>query len=167
MFGEKLDTVVSQVTWTAKNGGIQPGQYQDFQVNLGQLPASGQLVFKALQTYSSGEQVNWNEVSVDKSVEPEHPAPVLTITAAAPEQGTTADQAGSSDTNSNATRDQATVAAPVARQSDGGSDSTLPVAISGGALAVSLLAALLAWRRGKPAEAVDPLATRAREDANV
>ena len=45
------------------------------------------MVFNALQTYSSGEKVNWNEVSADPSVEPEHPAPTLTITPAAAENG--------------------------------------------------------------------------------
>ena len=60
MFGEPLDTVVSEVTWTATDGGIRPGQFQDFNLSLGQLPESGELVFNALQTYSSGEKVNWN-----------------------------------------------------------------------------------------------------------
>ena len=82
MFGEQLDTVVSEVTWTATAGGIRPGQFQDFAVSLGQLPESGELVFNALQTYSSGEKVNWNQVSTDPSVEPEHPAPILRITPA-------------------------------------------------------------------------------------
>ena len=65
MFGEQLDTVVSEVTWTATAGGIRPGQFQDFDLSLGQLPESGELVFNALQTYSSGEKVNWNQVSAD------------------------------------------------------------------------------------------------------
>ena len=41
MFGEQLDTVVSEVTWTATAGGIRPGQFQDFDLSLGQLPQSG------------------------------------------------------------------------------------------------------------------------------
>jgi uncharacterized protein YcnI len=49
MFGEQLDTVVSEVTWTATDGGIRPGQFQDFNLGLGQLPESGELVFNALQ----------------------------------------------------------------------------------------------------------------------
>ena len=51
MFGEQLDTVVSEVTWTATDGGIRPNQFQDFNLSLGQLPESGELVFNALQTY--------------------------------------------------------------------------------------------------------------------
>ena len=42
MFGEQLDTVVSEVTWTATGGGIRPGQFQDFDLSLGQLPESGE-----------------------------------------------------------------------------------------------------------------------------
>ena len=85
MFGQQLDTVVSRITWTATDGGIRPGQFQDFDVSLGQLPESGELVFNALQTYSSGETVNWNEIAADPAAEPEHPAPVLTLTPPAAE----------------------------------------------------------------------------------
>src|SRR5689334_7002024 len=50
MFGAKVDRVVSQVTWTATQGGVRPGQFQDFELSLGQLPKSGSLTFTALQT---------------------------------------------------------------------------------------------------------------------
>jgi Domain of unkown function (DUF1775) len=46
------------VRWTATGGGIRPGQFQDFNLSLGQLSESSELVFHALQTYSSGETVN-------------------------------------------------------------------------------------------------------------
>ena len=51
--------------------GVKPGQFQDFDLSLGVLPKSGRLQFTALQTYSDGEQVKWNEISTDPSVEPE------------------------------------------------------------------------------------------------
>ena len=73
------------------------GQFQDFDLSLGQLPESGKLVFNALQTYSSGEKVNWNEVSADPSVEPEHPAPILTITPAAADEAAAPTDTGSQD----------------------------------------------------------------------
>jgi methionine-rich copper-binding protein CopC/uncharacterized protein YcnI len=101
MFGERLDTVVSEVTWTATDGGIRPGQFQDFNLSLGQLPKSGELVFNVLQSYSGGEKVNWNEISADPSVEPEHPAPILSITPAAAETGS-----GASDPVSQADRNE-------------------------------------------------------------
>jgi uncharacterized protein YcnI len=160
MFGERLDTVVSEVTWTATAGGIRPGQFEDFNLSLGQLPESGEMVFNALQTYSTGEKVNWNQVSADPSVEPEHPAPTLTITPAAAENGS-----GSTGQGSQVGQDEQVT--PTA-QSDDGSDSTLPLVLSGAAVGLSLVAVVLAWRRGRrPAPAVETASTSTREDVNV
>src|SRR4051795_12050672 len=39
-FGTKLGSVVSKITWTATDGGLRPGQYNDFNVSLGPLPKS-------------------------------------------------------------------------------------------------------------------------------
>jgi uncharacterized protein YcnI len=158
MFGEQLDTVVSEVTWTATGGGIRPGQFQDFNVSLGQLPDSGELVFNTLQIYSSGEKVNWNQVSADPSVEPEHPAPILTITPAGAGGSAAADQG--SQTGQDEQVNSAT-------QSDNASNSTLALILSGAALVLSLVAAALAWRRGRrPVTAVEPSAP-SHEDVNV
>src|SRR3954447_3694564 len=141
MFGEKLSTVVSRVTWTATGGGIKPAQFQDFDLSLGQLPESGELVFSTLQTYSSGEQVNWNEVSTDPSVEPEHPAPVLKITpAAAAESAPNANPGTSAGTTTSGTSDDTSM--------------TLPIVLSGAALLLAAFAAVLAWRRGRPSAVV-------------
>jgi periplasmic copper chaperone A len=157
MFGEQLDTVVSEVTWTATAGGIRPGQFQDFDLSLGQLPESGKLVFNALQTYSSGEKVNWNEVSADPSVEPEHPAPVLTIAPATAGEG-------AAPTDTGGQEQQVTPTA----QSETGADSTLPLIVSGAALVLSLVAVLLAWLRNRrPAPAVEAAPAPTREDVNV
>jgi uncharacterized protein YcnI len=160
MHGEPLDTVVSEVTWTATDGGIRPGQFQDFNVSLGQLPESGEMVFNALQTYSSGENVNWNEVSADPAVEPEHPAPVLTITPAAAEQGS-----GAADQGSQPGQEEQV---GTAAESDNGSLVTLAIMFSGAALVLSLVAALYAWRRDRqPAPVEGAASERAREDVNV
>jgi uncharacterized protein YcnI len=160
MFGEQLDTVVSEVTWTATDGGIRPRQFQDFNLSLGQLPESGKLVFNALQTYSSGEKVNWNQVSTDPSVEPEHPAPILTITPAAAEQGS-----GATDNAGAAGQDEQT---PSIAQSDNASVSTVALVLSGAALVLSLVAAMLAWRGGRrPVPATQAAPTPTREDVNV
>jgi uncharacterized protein len=52
-------------------------------VQAGPLPKNvGQLEFKALQTYSDGEVVQWIEPTVKGGDEPEHPAPVLKLTKA-------------------------------------------------------------------------------------
>ena len=169
MFGEKLDTVVSQVTWTATGGGVRPGQFQDFSLSLGPLPATGQLRFTAQQTYSDGEQVNWNEVSADPSVEAEHPAPTLAITAA-PEAGSPASTPeGSDPAAGSATADQTDqAAAGTAVAAPDSSDSTLSLAMSGAALVLSALAVLLAWRRGRPSRTDEPgRPTRVTEDAHA
>jgi uncharacterized protein YcnI len=159
MFGEQLDTVVSEVTWTATDGGIGPGQFQDFAVSLGQLPESGELVFNTLQTYSSGEKVNWNQVSADPSVEPEHPAPILRITPAV------ADGAAPTVTGNHAGQNEQV---PSATQSDTVVKSILPLVISGLALALSLVAVALAWRRGRrPPPAVEAASPPSREDVKV
>ncbi|MEE4546165.1 YcnI family protein [Streptomyces sp. V4-01] len=103
-----ITEAVSEVSWTG--GRIRPGQYQDFDVAFGQLPDdTGSLEFKALQTYSDGTVVRWIDQAQPGQDEPEHPAPVLTLTAAgtpSPEPATpaapstpaaTADSASGSD----------------------------------------------------------------------
>ena len=160
IFGEQMDTVVSEVTWTATTGGIRPGQFEDFDLSLGPLPESGEMVFNAMQTYSSGEKVNWNEVSADPSVEPEHPAPTLTITPAAAEKG-------SGVTNQGGQTGQDEQVTPTA-QSEDGSESNLPLILSGTAVGLSLIAVVLAWRQGRrSAPAVETPSTSTREDINV
>jgi uncharacterized protein YcnI len=160
MFGERLDSVVSEVTWTATGGGIRPGQFQDFELSLGQLPKSGDLVFNTLQTYSDGEKVNWNQVSADPSVEPEHPAPILTITPAAAGHGPAA-----TDQGSQARQEEQTASGG---QNGDAPNSTLSLVVSGAALALSLVAIGLAWRRSRrPDAAVETESSPAREDVNV
>jgi uncharacterized protein YcnI len=143
MFGAKLDKVVSQVTWTATDGGVRPGQFEDFELSLGQLPTSGKLVFTATQTYSSGERVRWNEVSQDPATEPEHPAPTLDIAAAAADGGS-----GGQDTGTGSTKTTADTRA-ASSQTDNSSTPVLPTVLSAAALVVALGAAALAFRRGR------------------
>ncbi|MFU8875488.1 YcnI family protein [Micromonospora sp. SL4-19] len=76
----ELTEAVTKITWTADaNSAIKPGQFQEFDVSLGPLPETDQLVFKALQTYSDGDVVRWIEEPTS-GAEPEHPAPVLKLT---------------------------------------------------------------------------------------
>ncbi|WP_055711706.1 YcnI family protein [Streptomyces torulosus] len=83
LHGEQIDEAVSKVTWTATGKGIEPGYFQKFPLSLGQLPEdTDELVFKALQTYSNKEVVRWIEVPQKGQEEPEHPAPVLALSAA-------------------------------------------------------------------------------------
>src|SRR4051812_48117488 len=79
-----ITEAVTKITWTADaTSAIKPGQFQEFDVSLGPLPRSGQMVFKALQTNSDGEIVRWIDEPTTDGTEPDHPAPVLKLTAAA------------------------------------------------------------------------------------
>ncbi len=79
--GKQVTETVSKITWTG--GKIAPGTFEEFDVSLGPLPTdTDQLVFKALQTYDNGEVVRWIDMPAPGAAEPEHPAPVLTLTAA-------------------------------------------------------------------------------------
>ncbi|GAA2609174.1 YcnI family protein [Actinomadura fulvescens] len=76
--GAELTEAVSRITWSG--GKIEPGQFQEFDVSMGQLPTdTDRLVFKAEQTYSGGEVVKWDQETKDGQEEPEHPAPVLKL----------------------------------------------------------------------------------------
>jgi uncharacterized protein YcnI len=86
-----FSTAVSEVTWAG--GTIAPGQYQDFSVSADPLPDGvSQLAFKAIQTYSDGNVVRWIDLPQAGQPEPEHPAPILSLTpaSAAPATGSTA-----------------------------------------------------------------------------
>jgi uncharacterized protein YcnI len=129
--GATITTVVSEVTWTAVDGGVRPGQFQDFPLSLGRLPDAGELVFRAVQTYATGERVTWNEVAVDAAAEPEHPAPVLTLTPPRPAPGAVGASVGDGTASEAAGR-------PAAAGSE--DSSALPLALSVLALATALLA---------------------------
>ncbi|MEU9388517.1 YcnI family protein [Streptomyces sp. NPDC048324] len=82
--GKKITEAVSKITWTADGKGIEPGYFEKFPVSVGALPEDAdELVFKAIQTYDNKEVVRWIEVQQDGQEEPENPAPVLTLSAAA------------------------------------------------------------------------------------
>lgn len=72
------------ITWTAAPGiRIGPNEFAEFAVTLGPMPDNtDKLVINAVQTYDSGEVVNWNQLpSAEGQAEPEHPAPALKLVA--------------------------------------------------------------------------------------
>ena len=82
--GDTIDSAVSVVDYQADPGtGIAPGQFQEFALSGGPFPDVDQLTFNVVQTYSDGSEAAWIEPTVDGQPEPEHPAPVLSLTAAA------------------------------------------------------------------------------------
>ena len=70
-------------------------------VAAGRGPAQpGTVVFKTLQTYSSGEVVRWIQVASSQDPNPDSPAPTLTVTPAAATGSTAGSTSGSSTTSS-------------------------------------------------------------------
>ncbi|WP_446666477.1 YcnI family copper-binding membrane protein [Flexivirga sp. B27] len=73
----------TKIVWTAsKSAAIKPGEFQQFPVSLGVVPDVPSVSFDAIQTYSDGSVVKWDDPTKPGKAEPEHPAPVLTIGAA-------------------------------------------------------------------------------------
>ncbi|MFE9440635.1 YcnI family protein [Streptomyces sp. NPDC006602] len=115
LHGKQISEAVTKVTWTATGDGIKAGFFQKFPVSVGALPEDAdELVFKAIQTYSDKEVVRWIEEQQEGAEEPENPAPVLTLSAAA-EDGhahDTAATAGATEEASDAEAAAAETAAP-------------------------------------------------------
>ncbi len=121
--GKQITEAVAKVTWTANPGvRINPGEYEDFEVSMGQLPTdTDTLVFKALQTYDNGDVVRWIDLPNPDGSEPEKPAPTLKLVPAdgeAAPAATPSGTAGSSGSSGGA--DGVTVSA----SSEDTSDST-------------------------------------------
>lgn len=76
---------VTEIDWTADSpaSGIAPGEFDEFRVSAGPLPKVKTLAFAAIQTYSDGTVVSWNETAAPGSAEPDHPKPMLTLAPAA------------------------------------------------------------------------------------
>lgn len=77
--GNAVDSAVTQVTWTATDGGLAPGQFGEFLLSVGPLPTSGTLFLPAVQRYSDGTTVDWVQ-QAQGGAEPAHPAPSVVIT---------------------------------------------------------------------------------------
>lgn len=141
VFGRTINEVVSKVTW--EGATIPPGGFEEFELSVGPLPdKAGELVFKALQTYSSGEVVRWIELREPGATEdPEFPAPVLRVAAAEAEQGSGGEASGAG--------------AGAARLKEDVDSANRLAAIALGVAVVSVLASLAGValrRRPEPAE---------------
>jgi uncharacterized protein len=100
--GDTLTSAVSQVVWTADSAAsaIKPGEFDQFLVSAGPLPRARTLTFSAIQTYSDGSVVRWNQVAAPGSdVVPAHPKPVLTLTPAAGGPSAAPANSGGGDTD--------------------------------------------------------------------
>jgi uncharacterized protein YcnI len=127
--GTTLTKAVRTVTWTAEKGTqIEPGQYQEFSISVGPLPAPGTVLLPVDQTYSDGKVVSWEQPTPSSGVEPERPAPALEVAAASAEASPAA---------------QGPVAGPDAADAATRSDGPARL-LSGAALAVAVIGATMA-----------------------
>jgi len=78
-----VTSAVKNVTWTATGAGTPVGNFQEFSVSVGLPDNADSLTFPTTQTYSDGSTVQWVQVTPPGGPEPDNPAPVLTLTAAA------------------------------------------------------------------------------------
>ena len=130
---------VSTITWTADNGGIKPGEFDEFEVSAGPLPEKDTMTFKALQTYSDGSVVRWIEAGADS----EHPAPVLTLAAASDSSRHGSDPSATPSASASATP---TVTATAETEGDDNDPLGIAGLVVGG---LGLLVALVALARGR------------------
>lgn len=99
--GATITEAPSHVVFTATgDAAIAAGQFQEFELQVGPLPAEGtDLLIPAHQTYSDGTVVDWDEPTTG-GAEPENPAPELTVTAAVDESAASAPTAASASDDS-------------------------------------------------------------------
>jgi uncharacterized protein YcnI len=110
----QVTEAVSKITWSG--GSIGDGQYQNFDVSVGPLPAKAtSMVFKALQTYSDGALVRWIDLPSAGGEEPEHPAPVLEVNSATAGTGGAAGAGAAAGTGAAVAGDSA---GPASRSTD-------------------------------------------------
>ena len=144
--GEQVTSYVSVVEFRAADGGgIRPGEFQEFALSGGPFPEADQLSFPTVQTYDDGTESAWIEPTVEGQAEPEHPAPVLTLTGATTDTPATA-------TAADAAPDATAAATDTAAASAGHGDSgpgALALFVSIVALFTGVAGVVLGWRAGR------------------
>jgi periplasmic copper chaperone A len=81
--GNEVTDYASTVEWKADTpqAAIPPNQFDTFAISVGPLPKQDALSLPAVQTYSDGKVVSWNERAPEGQPEPDHPAPVVKLAA--------------------------------------------------------------------------------------
>ena len=167
--------VVSEVDWTG--GKIPPKEFGAFTVLAQGLPKGvDSLTIKAIQNYDNGTDVAWIEVPDSTNPSPEHPAPVLKVTAADEETpatpGTTVAGSTTGSSITTTTKAATTNAAPTTvATSSTSSDSSNSLAIVGvvlGGIAIVLAAVILfAVPREYPRRPLRDRASRASDRPRI
>jgi uncharacterized protein YcnI len=142
-----IKEAVTTVTWTADAGTqIGPGEFAEFDISAGPVPAVDALQFPTTQNYSDGTVVEWNEPTPASGEEPEHPAPTLTITPAT-EDGDHGHSADAANSGSAAPTSAAAVTVAAESSSDSSNTPTILAIISLVVAAAALLVAAVGLRR--------------------
>lgn len=149
--GDTLTESVSRISW--QGGLINPGEFEEFEVSAGPLPDADRMVFKAVQTYSSGEVVRWIEEPAPGGEEPDTPAPVLRLlqaeaeaeSAQGGEESTTTTSASAAGDDESDSGEKALAASELASRKD--VDSARRLAFAGIALGALGLALGIKRRR--------------------
>ncbi|MFP3713447.1 YcnI family protein [Puerhibacterium sp. TATVAM-FAB25] len=110
LHGTEVTEAPVRITWTADSpeAALADGEFQHFTISAGPLPEVDALMLPTTQTYTDSTVVAWDEPTPASGEEPEHPAPVLQVSAAAGAHGaadatnatdvdTTADDAAADD----------------------------------------------------------------------
>ncbi|KAA9107509.1 YcnI family protein [Microbacterium rhizomatis] len=144
--GNTITQAATKVVFEAVDGGIRPGQLQNFTLSLGPVPEVGSIVLPAIQTYDDGTVSEWTatpaQVAADDTLEP---APVLYVQDAAP-----GDAHGASHGASPAPSATATEGGSATASSDPSSGIALGVSIAGLVLAAgAAVLAAIALARGR------------------
>jgi Domain of unkown function (DUF1775) len=133
--------------FTVGGKALKVGQDARFSVVIAQLPADAtELAFKTVETYGDGKVSRWIEIPQPGQPEPDNPAPVLKLNAAAQPAATTGapTTAPPTTTAPAASTQPAFTAAPAAAE-DSGSRTGLWVAVAVAAVAVVAAAAAVAF----------------------
>ncbi|TGD88873.1 DUF1775 domain-containing protein, partial [Mycolicibacterium sp. CH28] len=96
----EITDYVSTIEWKADNpqAGIPHNQFDMFNISAGPLPKEAMISLPAVQTYSDGKVVRWDERAAMGQPEPEHPAPMLMLSAGEQASATPAADASAAPT---------------------------------------------------------------------
>jgi uncharacterized protein len=96
--GATVTDAASEIVWSG--GQIKPGEFDTFVVSVGTLPDNvDSLPFPTIQSYDNGQDVSWIDPVVEGQAEPEHPTPVLQLTAAQESGSSSSDASSASSGN--------------------------------------------------------------------
>lgn len=135
----EVTEIVSTVTWTATDGGIPVGQFDEFGISGGPFPDADSISFAAQQSYDDGEVVDWAEEQVGDT-EPEHPAPSMTLAAS-----TDGDHHGAATTDASDDTSEASATS----DDDGSTGVVVATALGAAALVVAVAGLVVALRQNR------------------